>query len=111
MPDQELAEEHELDTRLSVLASNVERMTEQLREVTHEMRRTNETVQAQQMEARLDRERMGTISREIWTRDNSSRIRSLELHVKGIQAMLGFLLLTVLGRLAPSIIHFFIAGN
>lgn len=104
-------EESDVESRLSVLASTVERLTEELKEVTQELRRTNESVQAQQTEARLVRERVDQIGREIWDRYNTSRVQSLELHVKGLYALVGFLVLTVAGRLAPVVYHFITNGN
>ena len=110
MPDH-LAEGEDVESRIAVLASMVERQTQELKEVTVELRRTNDNLNAMSADARLDRERMGRLSGEVWAPDNSSRIRTLELHVKGLYALVGVLVTTVVARIAPAVIHFFVYGS
>jgi chromosome segregation ATPase len=109
MPHQE--EVTDVENQLAVLAQRVGQLTAELEKVTTELRRTNDTVTAQQTEARLVRERLEWISSEVWDGQKASRIRTLELHVKGLYALVGFVVLTVAGKLAPTIFHFVTTGK
>jgi chromosome segregation ATPase len=104
-------EVHDVDSRLAVLSSSVDRLTSELEKVTTELRRTVDAMNAQQTEARVVRERLERLTGEVWDKDNASRIRTLELHIKGLYGLVGFLCLTVAGRLAPTIFHFIASGK
>lgn len=99
------------ESRLMVLTALVEKLTGELKEVTGELRHTNETVQAMHSEAMLSRERLDVIGREIFTVDNASRIRTLEQQIRGLFALVGFLCLTLATRLAPAFFQYLTSGK
>jgi hypothetical protein len=101
----------DVGSRVLLLIQTVEKLAENVTMVTDEMRRTNETVQRLHTDATVQKEKLDAISREIWTVDNSSRIRVLELKITGLFAMVGFLVLTVAGRLAPAMFHYIVTGK
>lgn len=96
---------------VAVLAAAVERLTKELEGVTVELRRTNDAVKEHNAEARLQRDRMDRIAGEVWAGDNSSRIRTLELHIRGLYALVGFVALTIAGRLLPAFYQYLTSGN
>lgn len=110
MPGQEDRPE-DVDTRLGVLTTLVEHLTDGLKEATSELRRTNDSVQTLRSQSELFRERMDNMSREVWDKNNASRIQSLELHVKGLYALVLFIATAVAGKLAPDLFHYITNGK
>lgn len=87
------------------LCGTVEQMSQTVGELVTELRTTNNSIQRQTLDiARLDMTVTGH-QREIYTADNLSRIRALELHVKGLYALCVFIATVLGGQLAAILAH------
>lgn len=87
------------------LMATVDGLSQTLVELTGELRRTNESVQKMTLDVALLDQQVGTHAKEIYAGDNSSRIRTLELHVKGLYALFGFIAVTLGGQLLALLSH------
>ncbi len=88
-----------MEEKLASVGTSLEHLTHSLDTLVQELRVTNNNVQQLTLsQARLE-ERVSRAGGELWTSDNGSRIRTLELHVKGIYVALGGLGFGIAGEL------------
>jgi hypothetical protein len=99
-------EDIDMESRVLLLVQTVEKLADNVTTVTDEMRRTNETVQRLHTDATVQKEKIDAMAREIWTMDNASRIRVLELKVAGVFWFLGVLTTVLMGKFAPMIFQY-----
>lgn len=85
-----------------VLAT-VENLSTTLGHLTVELRKTNDNVQAMTVKMALQEVKVDTHAKEIFTGDSSSRIRTVELHIKGLYTCSGFIALTLGGMILATL--------
>lgn len=96
---------------VAALTAVVENLATQVERVTQELRHTNETAQTQYAAFCVLKDQADRLNREIWTSDGASRLRTVELHIKGLYSMVGFVILLILGKLAPTIYEILAKGS
>jgi hypothetical protein len=104
-------EEMEVETRVALLFEKVDRLLSGVERMTEELRHTNQAVADLTFSVRSQDERMGRLQRELYTQDDSSRIRTLELRVKGLYAVCLFIAAGMLGQFLAGLYHWPIAGK
>jgi hypothetical protein len=93
------------DKRLERLVATVENVCNSLAEVTVELRATNESVNKMSLDLALMGQTVDNHGKEIFAGDNSSRIRTLEMQMRGVFALGGFIALTLGGNLLAILSH------
>ncbi len=101
----------ELETQFAVLCEKVDRLTDSVFECTSELRAQASRAAARDTEMKLFEDRLDRIMREVYTGDNASRIRVLELHVRGLYALVAFLCISIAGKYLPLVWGAIVAGK
>lgn len=87
------------------LVVTVENVCSNLAEATVELRATNESVNRMSLDLALMGQKVDNHGKEIFTAENSSRIRTLEMQMRGVFALGGFIALTLGGNLLAILSH------
>lgn len=80
------------------LVTTVEDVVKSVGELTAEMRTTNKTIEGMNLQLALMGKTVDSHGKEIFAGDNSSRIRTLELQVKGLFALTAFVAVALGGQ-------------
>lgn len=88
----------DMGTRVERLVTTVEDVVKSLGELTTEMKATNKTIEAMNLQLALLGKTVDNHGREIFAGDSSSRIRTLEQQVKGLFALVAFVAVVLGGQ-------------
>jgi hypothetical protein len=95
----------ELETRVALLVDRVGTLLTSVDRMTEELRHTNESVTGLHFAVRAQDESLARMRRELYTADDASRIRGLELRVKGLFTVCGFIAMWMLGQFLAGLLH------
>ncbi len=101
----DINQEENLDTQVALLVANGNSLCRSLDRLTEELKRTNESVQGLTSDQRVMRMEVERVKAEIFAPDSSSRIRTCELHIRGLYAVGIFIAAGIAGELLVILSH------